>query len=75
MEWKEFKQMVNELKDAVDEVDDAPELTTIYNTTIEWNRDRQGINFTDREIMDTLNTLFHNGLASQTILNHLEKLC
>lgn len=56
-----------------DEVEEV-ELHEIEGSTIEWNRYRANINFTDREIMDTLEKLFFNGKSAQEILNHLEQL-
>lgn len=73
-ELKELKNLLEQVNDAVDEIDTIPELSTIHNTTIEWFEDKEGINFTDREIMHTLDKLFFNGKTNQEILSHLEQL-
>lgn len=49
-------------------------LTQLHNSTIEWNRDRTDLNFTDRELMDKINSLLFDGKSSSDILTHLEKL-
>jgi hypothetical protein len=50
------------------------ELTTLHNSTIEWHADRADVNFTDRQIMETLDKLLFNGVHQNDILSHLEKL-
>lgn len=70
---KRIKELAEQIIDTCEDME-LPELHEIEGSTIEWNRDRANINFTDREIMDTIEKLFFNGKSSQEILNHLEQL-
>lgn len=50
------------------------EITTIPNSTIEWNADRNNINFKDREAMEALTKCYERMITPQTIIDALEKL-